>query len=113
MKVSFDFDGTLTVDKFQLLARVLLIGGTDVYILTNRFSSDMKEVYDLGESLGIKRENIFNTDNVNKFLFIQKNNLKFDLHFDDDYFDVDGINNHTDTIAVLISLASYPLDYEG
>ena len=44
-----------------------------------------------------------------KFLFLLlEHNLEFDLHFDDDFYEVESINSKTDTIAILVELDLHP-----
>lgn len=107
-KISFDFDGTLTEQAMRTLATNLLKSGVQVFIITSRWSDCMKDVYELGERLKIKRENIFATDCKDKADFILENNLEIDIHFDDDFFEIDSINRKTKTMGVLINLDLHP-----
>lgn len=107
-KISFDFDGTLTEQAMRTLATNLLKGGVQVFIITSRWSDCMKDVYELGERLKIKKENIFATNCKDKADFILENNLEIDIHFDDDFFEIDSINRKTKTMGVLINLDLHP-----
>lgn len=107
MKISFDFDGTLTDSKIREVAKSLL-DKHEVFILTSRFSDMMGDIFYLANKIGIKRENVLCTNLKDKGDYLLENNLQFDIHFDDDYFEVDSINNKTGTIAVLVDLTLHP-----
>ena len=105
MNISFDYDGTLIhihhlVEKFQL-------SGDSVFIVTSRNQNkEHKELYDDADRLGIKRENIHFTNNEIKLPTIEKLNIQ--LHFDDDYVEVDEINRYaTNCIALLVNYKQY------
>jgi hypothetical protein len=92
LKVSFDFDGTLSNNQsLQMLAKFLVLGGHDVWILTSRFKEPIernKDLYDIMHLLQISKTNVvFNSDKLAAF-----KEYKFELHFDDDHIDVDLIN---------------------
>jgi len=107
-KISFDFDGTLTQKTMRDLATNLLKSGVQVYIITSRWSDCMKDVYELAKKIGIKTDNVYATNNKDKGDFILKNALDIDIHFDDDFFDIDSINRKTKTMGVLIALDLHP-----
>lgn len=107
MKVSFDFDSTLTESDVQKLAKELLSLNYDVYIVTSRvddvYAKEMnwwwvekqnKQLYDLAEELGIKRENIVFTQYIDKIEYLKDKNFIF--HIDDDIEEIDLINDSTD-----------------
>lgn len=105
MKVSFDFDSTLTTEPMQKLCKLYLLKGLDVYITTSRFeyageSTLYKnaDLYKLAEELGIKFENIRFTNMQQKYLFLEG----FDIHYDDDDLEIDEINRQTDCIGICI-----------
>ncbi len=113
MKISFDFDGTLTERVIKELVSKLIESGTDVYILTSRFSDCMKDCYELAERLKIRSENVLSTNLQDKGDYILANNLDLDMHFDDDYFEIDSINAKTKTLGVLISLDMHPINQDN
>jgi hypothetical protein len=94
MRVSFDFDNTISEVKMQELAKKYLELGTDVFITTSRASKiknaplPNKDLFDVAESLGIKKENIKFTEYEDKYLFVKD----FDVHYDDDEMEIDLIN---------------------
>ncbi len=105
MKFSFDFDGTLLdSSKLQHYCQEMLKSGIEVYIITRRFDleyviKEAEEVYEMGEKLGIKKENIFFTNRAYKYEFIKK--LEIDYHIDDDYNDVYYIKTWTKSKCIL------------
>lgn len=80
MKISFDYDGTLTLYKVQLLAMERIKKGDDVYIISARSRPD--PLYRMAESIGIKKSNVFATgSNIAKIEKVKE--LGIDIHFDD------------------------------
>lgn len=80
MKISFDYDNTLTEYKIQLLAKERLEKGDEVYIISAR--SRPLPLFKLADELGIKRSNIFAIgSNLEKIKKVEE--LGIDIHFDD------------------------------
>lgn len=95
MKVSLDFDGTLSRKDVQNYAKELVNRGLEVWIVTSRVDTESalkkgwtwiekqnQELYDVAEKCGIKRENIKFTEHVDKIVFLKGKDFKF--HLDDD-----------------------------
>jgi hypothetical protein len=95
MKVSFDFDGTLSRKDVQKLAKDLVSEGYEVWIVTSRFSDEAakdkkwhwiegqnQKLFDVAEDCGIKLENIHFTNMESKSLFLEGKGFIF--HLDDD-----------------------------
>lgn len=95
MKVSFDFDGTLTLPTIQQLAKRHIHYGDEVHITTARLHEskttqfDNKKLYELAERVGIPKDNIHFTGFELKVHFLKT----FDIHYDDDYIEIDAINS--------------------
>jgi hypothetical protein len=108
MIISFDFDGTLE-DEFggfpknnqkefiQSLAKKYISEGHDVMILTKRYGPEFRNlglknehlpVYYLANELGM--DNVHFTNREMKFSYIL--NIKIDVHFENDEYEVDLIN---------------------
>lgn len=94
-KVSFDFDGTLSRKDVQEFAKQLVDEGHDVWIVTSRYSDQNaklkawwwiidqnKNLYDVAEECGIKKEHIHFTNGEDKIVFLKEKNFVF--HLDDD-----------------------------
>lgn len=96
MKISFDFDGTLSENKpIQILAESVVSNeDIEIFILTHRAAispfMDNSDVYKWADKLKIPKENIIFADHDNKYKFIEKYNI--DIHFDDDYNEICDIN---------------------
>jgi hypothetical protein len=95
MKVSFDFDHTLSRKDVQVFAKELVNDGHEVWIVTSRFSDEVakekkwhwiegqnQKLFDVAEECGIKKENIQFTCMESKSLFLKDKGFIF--HLDDD-----------------------------
>lgn len=95
MKVSFDFDGTLSRKDVQSFAKELVNSGHDVWIVTSRCSTEEakkkawwwiekqnQELYDVAEECGIPKEKIVFTEHIDKIVFLKDKDFAF--HLDDD-----------------------------
>ena len=95
MKVSFDFDSTLSRSDVQKFAKELVNEGLEVWIVTSRFDDETgmsknwhwikgqnQRLFDVADECGIKRENIKFTCMESKSLFLEGKGFVF--HLDDD-----------------------------
>lgn len=95
MKVSFDFDGTLSRKDVQDFAKELIGKGIDVWIVTSRISTEPAlekgwnwiekqndELYKVAESVGVVKDKIVFTEHIDKIVFLKDKNFVF--HLDDD-----------------------------
>jgi hypothetical protein len=111
MKVSFDFDSTLSRKSVQKLAKKLKREGYDVHIVTTRFEDPMryadprlqekghKDMFRFCFYANIPRENIHFTNMADKYEFF-KQNSDFVFHLDDDDTEVALINVLTEVPCV-------------
>ena len=119
MRISFDVDGTLLHQKsIQEFAKELIKRGVEVHIVTRRYSSpdsygdlfcqvygikDIKkehqELFDVADECGISRDNIHFMNMADKWEFFDQNK-GFLWHLDDDQFEIDDINSHTETVGI-------------
>jgi len=90
MKISFDFDDTLSEKPFQKLAEILLKGGAEIYVVTTRLEAWNEEVWEATDGLGIERKNVHFTNGALKKETLQ--NLQIDLHFDDAPMEINATN---------------------
>jgi hypothetical protein len=94
MKVSFDFDGTLSRKDIQRYAASLVERGVDVWIVTSRQKTETAlsngwhwverqnaELYEVAERCGIPRERIVFTEFVDKIEYLSGKGFAF--HIDD------------------------------
>lgn len=106
MKISFDWDSTLSEERTKRLALKFISEGHDVWITTSRlnevpinrdWSNDI--IFKTAAKLGIPIDNIQFTNGEDKYKFL----AGFDMHFDDDQIEIELIEeNLTDCIGVLI-----------
>ena len=95
MKVSFDFDHTLSRKDVQTFAKELVSEGHEVWIVTSRFSDEAakekkwhwiegqnQKLFDVAKECGIKKENIQFTCMESKSYFLS--GKEFIFHIDDD-----------------------------
>lgn len=92
MKVSFDFDGTLSKPKIQKYAKELLERGYDVRVTTSRYDDGHKhlypanptneDMYKVTDKLGIPKHKIYFTNRGLKGNYIDDE--EFIFHIDDD-----------------------------
>ncbi len=94
-KVSFDFDGTLSMEHVQKFAKELIGLGHDVWIVTSRTNDEdalskgwhwvpgqNEKLYTVAKTVGINTDNIVFTDRVDKIAFLLGKGFVF--HLDDD-----------------------------
>ena len=97
MKVSFDFDDTLTIHDVQVYASSLVDDGHEVWIVTSRYDLDNldrrwkskqtgepwvhQDLFEVAEHCGIPKEQIHFTNRDKKCKFLEDNNFLF--HIDD------------------------------
>jgi hypothetical protein len=93
MKISFDFDDTLSLDKIQELAKSLIESGNDVWVITSRFGKSLsmhRDLYYVCDSIGLPRHKVLFTDGGLKCNEYARGS--FDMHYDDDWEEVSTIN---------------------
>ena len=109
MKVSFDFDSTLSRKDVQKFAKQLVDEGHEVWIVTSRFSDEAakekkwhwiegqnERLFDVAEECGIKKENIQFTCMESKSYFLEGKGFIFHLDDDDiELMDILENNRHT------------------
>jgi hypothetical protein len=95
MKVSFDFDSTLSRKDVQEYATSLVNSNHEVWIVTSRCATEPalakgwhwvkrqnQELYGVAESCGISKERIVFTEHVDKIVYLKGKGFAF--HLDDD-----------------------------
>jgi uncharacterized protein YajQ (UPF0234 family) len=103
LKISFDYDCTLSEPFIQKIAEVFIKSGCDVWVLTSRkddtiiengkiighsgFNMDLRRTI---ERLGIPFEKVIFTDGDYKHRYFFEN--EFDIHFDDAFDEIENIN---------------------
>lgn len=102
MKVSFDFDGCLAENPaLQKLASVLVKNDeVEVFVLTSRDSSVAnRDLLALCDRLGIPHASIVYTPNAYKWHKVVQHSI--DMHFDDDFNEIEMINTLVDDSSYL------------
>jgi len=89
MRISFDYDGTLSKKAYRDIAAIALKDGHDVYVVTARHDDNLDDVKKVADLLGIKRSNIYATNGRDKVDTLLK--LKIKLHYDNNQEQVDKI----------------------
>lgn len=106
MKISFDFDNTLSEGWVQSMAMAFVDAGFDIWVTTSRRQSDSAEVYAVCDEIGIPRENCQFTHFEDKVKFLDG----FNVHFDDDTYEIDLINRDKGKCkGVLLSYKNYTI----
>lgn len=100
MKISIDFDSTLSLPEVQRFANILIQTGVDVHIVTSRMSNKRAgnpswndDLYVVAGALGIPKDNVHFCNLKPKWKFFQEND-DFIAHLDDDIEEVQSINNN-------------------
>lgn len=106
MKVSFDFDGTLSRTDVQEFAKTLIKDGLDVWIFTcrlcpkkapnNEWNDDLFKVVN---ELGISKSKIIFTNYEYKAKYLDDT---FIWHLDDDWIELNEINRQRKTVGVSV-----------
>ena len=101
LKVSFDFDCTLSELLIQEKAK-MMIQFCDVYIITARCEGKThnKDLYRIADKLNISHENIFFTEGGWKWSLIDK--MEIDIHYDDVPEECELISLNTKCMPLLI-----------
>lgn len=107
MKVSFDFDGTLTINSVEKYAKELVERGIDVWIVTSRLGFGKEptpkwndDLFKIAEYVGIKKEHIHFCCMENKSIFLKDKGFVF--HIDDDNIELKFIKKHTNVKPVYL-----------
>lgn len=102
LKISFDFDNSLSEEYVQKIAAVFILI-CDVWIVTSRSENNRNDdLFEVVKKLGIPVKNVIFTDGGYKWSTLKYYN--FDVHFDDQVDEVLEINNLTDCNAILVGL---------
>jgi len=105
MRISFDFDATLSRTHVQKFAQKMIDDGHDVWVTTTRLSPPNApnddwndDLFEVTDKLGISRDKIRFTNKGDKYPYFK--NQYFVWHLDDMSYDVKMITKHTKTIGI-------------
>ncbi|MGL4584269.1 MAG: hypothetical protein ACRCVU_14970 [Flavobacterium sp.] len=109
MRVSFDFDGTLTEPLIEQYAKELVMKGISVFIVTGRYNELLcvmhginanDDLFDLADKIGIVHKHIIFTNRADKSYTIGGSGLVW--HLDDDLNALNDINRYSDVKGIWI-----------
>jgi len=101
MKISFDFDGTLTEYAIKETARTFIQSGHDVWVVTARADCNYNaDLWGVCKYIGLPKDKVIFTNGDLKFYEYEKGN--FELHYDDEWDEVLNINRVGGT-AILVN----------
>ena len=100
-KISFDFDDTLTQERYQKKAMQLKEEGKTIYIVTRRQEKDSKAVYEVADIIGIPHSRVYFTNGKMKWETIKR--LGIGTHYDNNEDEIKLIRDNTDAKGVLVS----------
>ena len=107
MKVSFDFDDTLSKRVWERYANQLINRGIELWIVTSRYNPNnhfnkqtSQDLFNTADRLGIDRKNIIFTNQMPKYRYLI--NRGFSLHLDDDIEEVNSIKKLTEVKAIQV-----------
>jgi len=110
-KVSFDFDGTIELERYQNIAKKLKDEGQTVYIVTRRQDSQSKSVYEVADKIGIPHSRVYFTNGKMKWETIKR--LNIGTHYDNNPDEIRLINENTDAKGKLINQKSMIYNYKS
>lgn len=99
-KVSFDFDDTLTQERWQNKAIMLKEEGKTVYIVTRRQEEQNDAVYAIADKVGIPRSRVYFTNGKMKWETIKR--LGIGTHYDNNEDEIRLIRENTDAKGILV-----------
>lgn len=100
-KVSFDFDDTLTQERYQMKAMQLKEEGKTVYIVTRRQEEDDEAVYAVADKIGIPHSRVYFTNGKMKWETIKR--LGIGTHYDNNEDEIRLIRENTDAKGILVN----------
>jgi hydroxymethylpyrimidine pyrophosphatase-like HAD family hydrolase len=98
IRVTFDYDDTLTEENVRQYASELKERGFDVWVVTARTSNFSQDVYSDTDELGIARNHVIFTEGEYKQDFIRE--IAPIFHVDDDHIETVLIRASTRTVGV-------------
>ena len=104
LKVSFEYDDTLSTNRGQELAKRLLSEGDDVHVVTRRSIMQSGQVYKVAEELGIPKNKVHFTNGKLKWETIKR--LGIQKHYDNNSDEIKEIKDN----APLTQAIKFELD---
>jgi HK97 family phage prohead protease len=110
-KVSFDFDDTIELERYQNIAKRLIDEGKTVYIVTRRQESMSKAVYEVADMVGIPHSRVYFTNGKYKWETIKR--LGIGVHYDNNPEEIKLINENTEAQGKLINQKNMIYNYKS
>jgi HK97 family phage prohead protease len=99
-KISFDFDDTLTQERWQKKAIMLKEEGKTVYIVTRRQEEQNDAVYAIADKIGIPHSRVYFTNGKMKWETIKR--LGIGTHYDNNEDEIRLIRENTEAKGILV-----------
>lgn len=99
-RISFDFDGVLSREVGQELAKLKIKQGFEVWIVTARRPEQSEKVFEIAKLLNIPESRIVFTSGRDKWKFIEE--FDIGLHYDNNEEQINKINELTEANARFI-----------
>jgi hypothetical protein len=99
MKVSIDFDDTLSTQRGQDLARYIMNNGYDLYVVTRRQKSQSADVYAIADKLKIPRDKVIFTNGRLKWETLKR--LGIQKHIDNNPEEIMAIKENAPLIQAV------------
>ena len=104
IRISFDFDGTLSLPSVQKVAKELIELGFDVIIVTSRKSDgENSDIEEVAKELGV--DLVFYTEYNLKFTWLKT--LICDIHIDNDRNELIHISRFSDIVGIDVTDESW------
>jgi HK97 family phage prohead protease len=110
-KVSFDFDDTIELERYQNIAIKLKNEGKTIYIITRRQDTQSKSVYEVADKIGIPHSRVYFTNGKMKWETVKR--LGIGIHYDNNPDEIRLINENTDAKGRLINQKSMIYNYKS
>jgi hypothetical protein len=110
-KISFDFDGTISLNRYQNIASKLKSEGKTIYIVTRRQSSESKSVYEVADKVGIPHSRVYFTNGKYKWETIKR--LGIGTHYDNNPDEIKLIRENTDANGKLVNQKNMIYNYKS
>lgn len=113
MKISFDFDGVLSIPSVQDYAKGLINRGFELWVTTSRYDESNKhkfiysptneDLFTVCDDLGIPRDRIIFTNMTIKFKYLDNS---FILHIDDQFMELKYIELNTSIKPIYVGMGN-------
>lgn len=110
-KISFDFDGTIELERYQNIALKLKSEGKNIYIVTRRQDTQSKSVYEVADKVGIPHSRVYFTNGKMKWETIKR--LGIGIHYDNNPDEIKLIEENTDAKGKLINQKNMIYNYKS